>query len=241
MISKQDLRAIVDDNSTPKGRIFDNGIQVLILISLISFSVETIPNLSTTARNVTFWAEVISVGIFSVEYVLRIYVSKNPFKYITSFYGIIDLLAILPFYLALGVDLRSLRIFRVFRLFRSFKFLRYNEALNRFRQAAIIAKEEIILFLMVSGILLFLSAAGIYYFEYEAQPDKFSSIFESLWWAIVTLTTVGYGDIVPITVGGKIFTFFVLIIGVGIVTIPAGLISSAMTRVSQKDHSESDL
>jgi len=141
--------------------------------------------------------------------------------------------------LALGVDLRSLNFFRVFRLFRSFKFLRYNEALNRFRQAAIIAKEEIVLFLMVSGILLFLSAPGIYYFEYEAQPDKFSLIFESLWWATVTLTTVGYGDIVPITVGGKIFTFFVLIIGVGIVTSPAGLISSGYDRVSQKDNSQS--
>lgn len=83
---------------------------------------------------------------------------------------------------------------------------------------------------MISGIMIFLTAAGLYYFENEAQPEAFQSIFHSLWWAVITLTTVGYGDVYPITVGGRIFTFFVLIIGVGIVTIPAGLVASALSR-----------
>ena len=91
---------------------------------------------------------------------------------------------------------------------------------------------------MVSAILLFLSATGIYFFEYRAQPDKFSSIFQSLWWATVTLTTVGYGDMVPVTIGGKLFAFFVLLIGVGIVTIPAGLISSALSKVRRNEEKD---
>jgi voltage-gated potassium channel len=118
------------------------------------------------------------------------------------------------------------------------KLVRYNQALSRFRKAAEIVKEEIILFLIITLIFTFLSAAGIYYFENEAQPEIFSSIFSSFWWAIVTLTTVGYGDVYPITVGGKIFTFFVLLIGVGIVTIPAGLVASALqkAREIEDDH-----
>lgn len=240
MISKKSLRAIIEDNSSKRGRLFDNFIQLLILVSLISFSVETLPSLSSQSREITRWIEIVCVSIFSLEYVLRVYVSKNLFAYVLSFYGLIDLLAILPFYLAMGIDLRSLRIFRVFRLFRSFKLLRYNKALSRFHQAAMIVKEEIVLFLMVSAIFLFLSATGIFFFEYKAQPGQFSSIFHSLWWATVTLTTVGYGDMVPITMGGKLFTFFVLLIGVGIVTVPAGLISSALSKVRRIEEKNRD-
>lgn len=100
----------------------------------------------------------------------------------------------------------------------------------------IAAKEQIILFMVITLILIYFSAVGIYYFENEAQPEHFSSVFESLWWSIVTLTTVGYGDVYPITVGGRIFTFFILLIGLGIVAIPTGIISSALTKsVDSKD------
>jgi voltage-gated potassium channel len=143
---------------------------------------------------------------------------------------IIDFLAILPFYLALGVDLRSLRALRFLRLFRIFKLMRYNRALAHFSRAINRAKEEILLFLFLTLILIYFSAVGIYYFENTAQPEHFSSIFDSLWWAIITLTTVGYGDVYPITVGGKVFTFFILMIGLGIVAIPTGIISSALTK-----------
>jgi voltage-gated potassium channel len=165
-----------------------------------------------------------------MEYILRIYFSKDKKKYIFSFFGIIDLLAILPFYLSLGVDLRSIRIFRIFRLFRILKLTRYNKAIIRFTQAAKHAKEGIFLFMIITSIIIYLSAVGIYFFEHEAQPEKFGSVFDSLWWAIVTLTTVGYGDAYPITVGGKIFTSFILIIGIGIVTVPAGLVASALIK-----------
>lgn len=173
-----------------------------------------------------------------MEYLTRIFIAKKPFKYIFSFYGIIDLLAILPFYLPGSIDLRYLRAFRVFRIFRALKLIRYNKALNRFHIAAGIVKEEIVLFFIVTGILIFLTASGIYFFEHEAQPDHFASIFHSLWWAIVTLTTVGYGDVYPITLGGKMFTFFVLIIGVGIVTVPAGLVATALSQAREIEQEE---
>jgi len=150
-----------------------------------------------------------------------------------SFYGIIDILAIIPFYIGFTTDLRSLRAFRIFRIFRAFKLVRYNRALNRFHQAWKIVKEEVILFLIITSIFLYLASAGIYYFENQAQPEIFTSIFTSGWWSVVTLTTVGYGDVYPITTGGRLFTFIILMIGVGIVTIPAGLVSSALTKARE--------
>src|SRR5699024_2545893 len=154
---------------------------------------------------------------------------------IFSFYGIIDLLAILPFYLSTTTDLRSLRAFRISRISIAFKLVRYNSAINRFIQAWKLIKEEVILFLIVTAIFLYLASAGIYYFENPARPEIFSSIFTSGWWSVVTLTTVGYGDIYPITTGGKLFTFFILMIGVGIVTIPAGLVASALTKAREME------
>jgi len=230
---KNILWSILEDNTTKKGRYFDYFIQALIFLSLVSFSLNTLPNLSEEFRQFLDGFEVFSIIIFSIEYLLRVYVSKKPFKYIFSFYGLIDIIAILPFYLNKFLDLRFLRAFRVFRVFRALKLMRYNKALNRFNLAFKIVKEEIILFFMVTLVLIFITSAGIYFFENEAQPEVFKSVFHSAWWSIVTLTTVGYGDVYPITIGGKIFTFFVLMIGVGLVTIPAGLVATALSKARE--------
>jgi voltage-gated potassium channel len=230
---KQRLWTLLEDNSTPIGRNFDYFIQILIFLSLIAFALETLPGLSDGTRVLLLAFETFCVVVFTLEYVLRIYVAKNRLKYIFSFYGLVDLLAILPFYLTAAMDLRALRSFRILRLFRAFKLIRYNRALKRSHIAARLVREEIVLLFIIALILVYLTSAGIYYFENEAQPESFASIFHSFWWAIITLTTVGYGDVYPITVGGKIFTFFVLIIGVGIVTIPAGLVASALSRARQ--------
>ena len=227
---KNKIRNIVENNITATGKFFDLFIQFIIIVSLISFSFETLPNNSERITLILNIIEQISIVIFSIEYIVRIWISEKSLKYIFSFYGIIDLLAIMPFYLRLTIDLRFLRAFRILRIFRSLKFIRYNKAFNRFNIAFKIIKEEIILFSIVTAILIFISASGIYFFENEAQPELFCSVFHSIWWAIVTLTTVGYGDVYPITLGGRIFTFFVLIIGVGIVTIPAGLVASALSK-----------
>ncbi|WP_291959982.1 ion transporter [Maribacter sp.] len=235
---KQYLKNIVEINDNRKSRVFAYFIQALIFISIISFSYETIPDLDTSTRKILRIIEVFCVLVFSIEYLLRIYVADHKLKFVFSFYGIIDLLAILPFYLALGIDLRSLRALRFLRLFRILKLMRYNRAINHFTKAIALAKEEILLFLIVTLILIYFSAVGIYYFENEVQPENFSSIFDSLWWAIITLTTVGYGDVYPITVGGKVFTFFILMIGLGIVAIPTGIISSALTKSVDKKEDE---
>ena len=230
---KKRLWDIIEDNTTKKGKYFDYFIQALIFLSLVSFSLDTLPNLSEEVRQFLNYFEVFSIIIFSAEYLLRVYVSKKPYKYIISFYGLIDIIAILPFYLNTFLDLRFLRAFRVFRVFRTLKLMRYNKALNRFNLAFKIVKEEIILFFMVTLVLIFITSAGIYFFENEAQPEVFKSVFHSAWWSIVTLTTVGYGDVYPITTGGKIFTFFVLMIGVGLVTIPAGLVATALSKARE--------
>jgi voltage-gated potassium channel len=156
-------------------------------------------------------------------------VAENKKRFAFSFFGIIDLLAILPFYLTTGFDLRALRSFRLLRLVRILKLVRYSKAVQRFAIAFATAKEELILFMCSTLIIVYLAAVGIYYFENPVQPEAFSSIFHSLWWAVATLTTVGYGDVYPITAGGKIFTFLVLIAGLGIVSIPAGIVASALS------------
>ena len=235
---KQKLRSIIEDNTTRKGKYFDYFIQSLILLSLIAFTIETLPNNSESTVQLLGLFELICIIIFSIEYLLRIFVAKNPLKYIFSFYGIIDLLAIIPFYLKGAFDLRALRVFRIFRIFRAFKLIRYNKALNRFHIATKIVKEEMILFFIITFIFVFLASSGIYFFENEAQPELFSSVFHSGWWAIATLTTVGYGDIYPITMGGKIFTFFILLIGVGVVTVPAGLVASALSQAREIEEKE---
>ena len=233
MKTRKFLREIVEDNTTNKGRYFDYSIQTLIVLSLISFSIETLPDLSS---NLSIWLgyfEIFSVVVFSAEYLLRIWVSNKPLSYMLSFYGIIDILAILPFYLVGFLDLRFLRAFRILRIFRAMKIIRYNKAIRRFGLAFKLVKEEIILFAACTLILIFITSAGIYYFENEAQPETFKSIFHSAWWSVVTLTTVGYGDVYPITLGGRIFTFFVLMIGVGMVTVPAGLVASALSKARE--------
>lgn len=235
---KNKIRSLIDCNNTRKGKIFFFIIQFLIILSLISFSLDTLPDLSAQVRNVFSLIEVITVLIFSVEYLLRIYIAPKKWAFIFSFYGMIDLIAVLPFYISTGFDLRSVRIFRVFRLLRIFKLLKYNQAVGRFQQALSVAREELILFGFITTILLYLSAVGIYYFEHSAQPEQFKSIFHSLWWAVTTLTTVGYGDMYPITIGGKVFTFFVLMTGLGIVAVPVGLVASALSNVRKENDSK---
>ncbi len=148
------VKNIVERSDSPTGRAFDLVIQSLIVVSLISFSLETIPDLTDGQQAALRWIEIVTVVVFTVEYCLRLVVSDNKLRYAFSFYGIVDLLAILPFYISTGIDLRSVRAFRLLRLFRTLKMARYSTAIRRFHRALLIAKEEIILFLCVSGIWL---------------------------------------------------------------------------------------
>jgi len=238
---REKIDKIVETRESKSGLYFDYFIQVLILLSIASFTVETIPDLEPQTVYFLERFELVCIVIFSLEYLIRLYIAKSKMRFVFSFYGIIDLLAILPFYLALGFDLRSARVLRFLRLFRIIKLIRYNKAIRRFQNAFIMIKQELIMFSVVSLILFYLSAVGIYYFENSVQPEAFSSIFSSLWWSVVTLTTVGYGDIIPITIGGRIFTFIILMIGLGIIAIPSGMISSALTEARAMEKEEMKL
>lgn len=147
---KTRIKNIIESTETPQGKIFAFTVQILIVISLVTFSISTLPNLSKSLQQILQVIEIITVVIFTIEYILRIYVSEGKFKFIFSFFGIIDLIAILPFYIASGFDLRAVRVFRLLRLFRILKLLRYSKAINRFHRAFRIAKEELILFFFVS-------------------------------------------------------------------------------------------
>ena len=227
------LKAIIEESDTRIGRLFDWSVQGLILLSIVVFSLETLPDLPQGLKQVLFVTEMVIITLFAIEYVLRVVVADSKRGYIFSFYGIVDFVATLPFFLLVGMDLSSLRAVRLIRLARLLKLFRYNDALQRYGRAILSVKEEFIIFCLVTLVLLYLAAVGIYYFERDAQPEVFGSVFHSLWWSVATLTTVGYGDVYPLTLGGRIFTFFILMIGLGVVAVPAGLLSSALTNVRQ--------
>lgn len=182
--------------------------------------------------------EAISIYIFSFEYLYRIRLAyqdkrmKGVYRYVFSTFGLIDLISILPFYLNqfVSIDGRFLRILRLFRLTRIFKLGRKSGSLKLFIKALKGVKNELKFTLFLSVLAILFSASAIYYLENDAQPEKFSSITESIWWATVSLATVGYGDVYPITAGGKIFASIISLIGIGIVAIPTGIISASFVE-----------
>ena len=231
------LRKIVEETDTRAGKAFDLFVQSLIIFSISIFAIETLPNLTLRSLEILSYLEVVIVSIFTFEYLLRLIVSKNKIGFIFSFWGIIDLLAIVPFYLiafGLDLDLVFLRTLRLFRLVRIIKLARYSKSFTRIMLAFKIAKEDLLVAFGATSIMLIIASFGIYIFENPVQPDKFSSVFHSLWWALATLTTVGYGEIYPITLGGKLFTGIVLMIGLGIVALPAGIIASSLTEAREQ-------
>lgn len=232
------LKSAVEKSDTAAGFVFDVCVQAMVLLSIVAYSVETLPGMSSASLSILSAFELFSIIFFTLEYGLRLFVAQPKIRYAFSFFGIIDLLAILPFYLSLGFDLRSLRAFRLMRIVRLLKLARYNSAIRRFHIALSIAKEEIILFACVTLILLCLAAIGIHHFESVAQPETFGSVFQCLWWAVATLTTVGYGDVYPITVGGKVFTFVMLMVSLGFISVPTGLVASSLAKARQIEEQE---
>lgn len=216
-------------------------IEVLVVANLVALAFETLPTLSPFWRDALWTFEVLCAAVYTVEYGVRLYLARPRMKYVTSFYGIIDLLAILPFWLMAAFNLQAVRAFRLLRLLRLFKLVRYTNAVHRFRRAFVIARDDLVLFGVIALIVLYLSAIGIYHFEHDAQPERFSSVFDSLWWALATLTTVGYGDIYPVTAGGRLFTFIVLVCGLGVIAVPSGLLASALSRVRAEEQAQRDV
>ena len=232
------LAAVVVRRDTKAGLAFDYAVQFLVLTALAVFSIGTLPDLDPADRRWLEMAEMVILAVFTFEYVLRIWVSENRWGYVFSFFGIVDLVAILPvFWFAKGTtDLVFVRSFRLLRLLLIIKAVQSTEAVSRLKQAWEQIRDELMLYGAASVIVLFTAAAGIHHFEHKAQPEAFKSVFHSLWWAITTLASVEYGDVYPITTGGKIFTFFVAVTGLGVVAVPTALLASALTKTKRPEN-----
>lgn len=228
-------------------KAFDIALIAVILINIGALMVSTLPELPHDWKHTLRTIEYLSIGLFTVEYILRVYSSaaaplhahsekktalQKRWGYIKSPMAIVDLMAILPFYLSVFVafDLRILRIFRVMRIFKLGRYSRSMQTL-----LTVIRNEAHSLLAALSVLMLFtiIAATCIYYIEHTAQPDVFSSIPASLWWALVTLTTVGYGDVVPITALGKVFGGIITVMGICFYALPAGILSSSYTSQMQ--------
>jgi voltage-gated potassium channel len=233
-MTRDRVLAILEGEDPAWGRSVAFGLNALIVLSAIAIALETVPWFYERFAGAFLAFEILAITVFASEYVLRVWVMRPWYKYVFSVGGLIDLISFLPSLLLLGSDWRAVRILRLLRLFRLFKLLRYTRAIDRMGEAVERVKTELAIFSMLTVGVLYLAAVGIYHFEHDAQPEAFGSIPESMWWAVATLTTVGYGDVYPVTPGGRAFTGFILFIGLGIVAVPTGLIASALTR-EEKD------
>ena len=200
----------------------------IIFLTVIDHGLQTMPSMAKYHDILERW-EIVPIVVFSLEYFLRVYSSPKRLGFIFSFWGLVDLLAIIPYYLGLPADLREIRVLRFLSL------LKYEPAALNISKAFNRIKKELIIFSLLAIFMLYVSAVGIYHFENPVQPENFTDIFHSMWWAVATLTTVGYGDIYPVTDGGKIFSSLVVFIGLGVVAVPAGLVASAFTEGFKKD------
>lgn len=217
---------------------FDTFIYSLIIGNIIAMVLESHQAIQVQFTEFFHYFELVSILIFSFEYLYRINQSYRENKwtgvrsYVFSFFGIIDLISILPFYVKQFVllDGRFFRILRLFRLTRVFKLGRDSKSLKLFIKALAGVKNELKFTLFLSVLTILFSASAIYFLENKAQPEVFSSITASIWWATVSLATVGYGDVVPITLWGKVFASIISLVGIGIVAIPTGIISASFVE-----------
>ena len=217
---------------------FDAFIYILIIANILAMILESHSFMKDRFGQIFSFFELISILIFTAEYFYRIYISykekklKGVFSYVFSFFGIIDFISILPFYIKqfVLIDGRFFRILRLFRLSRIFKLGRDSKSLKLFIKALSAVKNELKFTFFLSLLCILFSASAIYFLENEAQPEVFSSITASLWWATVSLATVGYGDVVPLTVWGKVFAGFISLVGIGVVAIPTGIISASFVE-----------
>ncbi len=223
-------------------RVTDFFLFVLIALNVAAVILETVEDLAVQFEAVFFYFEVFSVAVFTVEYVLRLWTCVTDKRYARSLSGrirfagswhaVVDLLAILPFYLPmiLPIDLRVVRALRFFRLLRFLKLSRYSESIRIFGKVLRSERSELLVALFVAGVLLVLGSSFLYIVEHQAQPDKFSSIPAAMWWGVATLTTVGYGDVAPITPLGRFLGAIVAVMGIGMFALPAGILASGFAK-----------
>ena len=237
------VAAALDDTGSRWWRLTNGLIFTVIAVSVAATVLETVPAFEDRLRREFDLVEVIAVAFFTIELGLRLWAANAPMArfgtrrhprvaYLFSPSGLIDLLSVVPFYLG-ATNLLVLRSFRLVRVFRVLKLTRQARAMSLIGQAIRARRHELVSLAIIVGLALLISATIMYSAEHEAQPERFGSIPQSLWWAVATLTTVGYGDLYPATVLGRVCASFIMILGIALVALPTGLLGSAMYELLQ--------
>ena len=233
---KDNLYEIIFEADTKVGKVFDVILLILILLSIFAVSLESVKDISLRYGKFLYAFEWAITFFFTIEYILRIYIVNKPKKYIFSFFGIIDFLSILPSYISLFivgahglVVIRALRLVRVFRVFKLSRYVSESKVLYTALKAS---KAKISVFLY--SVIMLVIIVGTVMYLVEGEENGFTSIPQGIYWAIVTLTTVGYGDIAPVSTLGKFIASFVMIIGYGIIAVPTGIVSTELALASKK-------
>lgn len=232
-LSKERLYEIIFEADTRAGRIFDLCLIVMILISILLVILDSIRHINERYNTILRTAEWAITFIFTIEYLLRIYVVRRRFRYLVSFYGIVDLLAILPGYVVFmfsaGQNLIVLRAIRLLRVFRILKLNRYTSAGRFLALAMVRSREKVLIFFAV--ILALVVIFGTIMYIVEGEENGFTSIPVGIYWAIVTITTVGYGDFTPSTGMGQFIASMIMIMGYAIIAVPTGIITSEIIKL----------
>ncbi len=241
------------ENGDRLSAVFDWSIMILIALSILTIILDSFQRIHESCQGLFQAFEILTVIVFTIEYILRIWTAdllypeaKHPrLKYCFSFIAIVDLLAILPFYLPfISADLRFLRMLRLFRLFRLLRVLklgRYFDALRVIVKVIRTSGPQLIMSVVICFFVMLFSAIIMYEVENPVQPEQFSNVLSSLWWAICTLTTVGYGDVYPITAVGRFFASIISLVGIGIIAIPTGIIAAGFNQVINKGQDKDTL
>ncbi|NQV72392.1 ion transporter [bacterium] len=240
------LYQIIFETDTPAGKRFDVWLLVMILASVITVFLESIPTLNQQYLSIFKGLEWVFTVFFTIEYLLRIYCSIRPITYVRSFYGVIDLLSILPTYLSLlipgsqvGAVIRVLRLLRVFRVFKLHNFLNQGDLIST---ALLRSRRKIAVFLYAVFLMVIVIGSFMYLIESNGPAaDKFDSIPRSIYWAIVTITTVGYGDISPATTLGQFVAALVMVAGYAIIAVPTGIVSAELMTVNRQNNANAEV
>lgn len=230
------LHEIIYEADTPTGKLFDVVLLIAILASILLVMLESIDSFDAKYHKFLDIAEWVITILFSIEYILRIVAVKQPFKYIFSFYGIIDLLSTIPKYISILLpgthSLVALRALRLLRVFRILKLARYLGASNQLATAIKASRAKIAVFLF--AVLIAAVIFGTIMYLVEGEENGFTNIPKSVYWCIVTLTTVGFGDIAPVTPFGQFIATIIMILGYGIIAVPTGIVSAEFTKATGK-------
>jgi voltage-gated potassium channel len=234
------VHEIVFESETTAGRAFDVTVIGLILLSVAAVMLESLKGVRDVFGPELLIAEWSFTILFTFEYILRLLAVKRPFRYALSFYGIVDLIAILPTYLSLFIPgtqfFLTIRILRLLRIFRILKLAEYTSASRIITSALMASRKKIFVFLV--AVLTVVTVVGSLMYVVEGEEHGFTDIPTSIYWAIVTLTTVGYGDLSPQTALGKFFASMVMILGYGIIAVPTGIVTAELTRAGKPESTQ---